>query len=86
MKYKVVNVYGIAGESLHRTARGAIKEKRKREGEGWVVEDDKGTRYTMDQDGRIHSDGFDSDKIKDVIVERGGIDADWAKNHLIIMR
>ena len=57
MKYKVVNVYGIAGESLHRTARGAINAARKREGEGWVVEDDKEARYTMDQDGRIYKGG-----------------------------
>ena len=54
MKYKVINVYGIAGESLHRTARGAINAARKREGYGWVVEDDKGARYTMDMDGRIY--------------------------------
>jgi hypothetical protein len=86
MKYKVTNVYGIRGDSLHRTARGAIKEKRKREGDGWVVEDDKGARYTMDQGGRIYSDGIDCGAIKETIVKRGGLDAEWAKNHLIVLR
>jgi hypothetical protein len=86
MKYKVVNQYGLRGETTHRTARGAILAARKREGDGWHVVDDKGGRHWMDAAGDIHADGFDCDAIKNVIVKRGGIDAAWAKDHLIVLR
>ena len=50
MNYIVKNVYGIQGESKHRTPEAACLAARKREGEGWVVEDSKGSRYTMYMD------------------------------------
>ena len=51
MKYTVQNVYGIAGESVHRMATAACKEAAKREGCGWVVEDEDGNRWDMDAAG-----------------------------------
>ena len=46
--YTVKNVYGISGESTHRTPEAALKAARKREGEGWIVEDQDGKRWTSD--------------------------------------
>jgi len=46
-KYTVENVYGISGESTHRTAEAAIKAARKREGEGWIVVDEEGNRWDL---------------------------------------
>ncbi len=45
--YTVTNVYGIRGESKHRTPEAAYIAARKREGEGWVVVDRDGNRWTM---------------------------------------
>ena len=50
-KYKVTNVYNIRGESNHRTAEAALNAAKKREGDGWIVIDQDGNRYTM-HDGR----------------------------------
>ena len=36
-KYTVKNIYGIRGESKHRTHETALKAAAKREGLGWVV-------------------------------------------------
>jgi len=44
-KYTVTNVYGISGESSHRTPESAIKAARKREGDGWIVVDDAGNQW-----------------------------------------
>jgi hypothetical protein len=48
-KYYVKNVYGIHG-STHRSLIAALKESRKREGEGWQA---------VDSDGHIWSMGWD---------------------------
>lgn len=85
MKYKVVNKYGLSGETTHRTAKAAIKAAKAREGDGWHVIDDNGAWHWMDVDGRIYTDGIDRKAIKDVIVKRGGIDPDWAKSHLVVL-
>jgi len=45
MKYTVKNIYGIAGESNHRTPEAAIKVAAKREGDGWIVLDSGGRRW-----------------------------------------
>ena len=47
MKYTVTNTYGIKGESTHRTAEAACKAAKKREGDGWVVEDEEGNTWGM---------------------------------------
>lgn len=47
MKYTVSNYYGIRGESTHRTPEAACKAAKKREGEGWIVIDENGDRWTM---------------------------------------
>lgn len=39
MKYVVLNVYGISGESHHRSLKAAYRAMRRREGEGWIVID-----------------------------------------------
>ena len=44
-KYTVQNVYGISGESNHRTPEAAIMAARKREGDGWIVVDDAGNQW-----------------------------------------
>lgn len=44
-QYRVTNVYGIRGESTHRSPEAAIREARRREGEGWVVLDNDGNRW-----------------------------------------
>ena len=41
-KYRVKNVYGIAGESAHRTPEAALKAADRREGIGWQVTDEDG--------------------------------------------
>ena len=46
MKYTVSNTYGIAGESHHRTAEAALRAADRREGCGWVVQDDDGHQWT----------------------------------------
>ena len=49
IKYsKVTNIYGIAGESKHRTPDAALKTAAKREGEGWVVVDQDNRRWDFD--------------------------------------
>ena len=45
MKYTCRNIYGIAGESNHRTPQAAIKAARSHEGNGWIVEDETGLNY-----------------------------------------
>jgi hypothetical protein len=42
MKYKVTNIYGVKGDTNHRTPEAAIKARDKREGIGWVVCDQDG--------------------------------------------
>ena len=44
-KYTVKNIYGIAGESTHRTPEAALRARDRREGDGWVVEDDDGYQW-----------------------------------------
>lgn len=44
-KYTVTNVYGISGESNHRTPEAALKAASKREGDGWIVEDQDGNQW-----------------------------------------
>ena len=46
-KYTVTNVYGIRGESNHRTPEAACRAAAKREGEGWVVVDAAGDQWDM---------------------------------------
>ena len=46
-RYTVYNIYGISGESNHRTPESACRAAAKREGEGWIVEDQGGKRWTM---------------------------------------
>jgi hypothetical protein len=43
--YTVTNTYGIAGESTHRTPEAALRSADRREGDGWVVEDQDGARW-----------------------------------------
>ena len=43
-KYTVENVYGIAGNTEHRTIKAACKERKNREGEGWIVTDNDGNQ------------------------------------------
>ena len=44
-KWTVTNVYGIRGETTHRTPEAAIKAASKREGEGWIVLDEAGNQW-----------------------------------------
>lgn len=44
-KYTVTNIYGISGESNHRTPEAACKAAKKREGEGWIVVDSNGNTW-----------------------------------------
>jgi hypothetical protein len=44
-KYIVINKYGIAGGSEHRSIKAALKARDKREGGGWYVCDDDGCVY-----------------------------------------
>jgi hypothetical protein len=41
-RWIVTNVYGIRGESSHRTPAAAIRAASNREGEGWIVLDEEG--------------------------------------------
>lgn len=47
MRYTVKNIYGIAGESNHKSPELAIKARDKREGSGWVVVDSAGNTWDM---------------------------------------
>ena len=49
-KYTAKNIYGINGESTHKTPETALKAASKREGDGWVVVDDDGNQYDFDFD------------------------------------
>jgi hypothetical protein len=44
-KWTVTNTYGIHGETTHRTPEAAIRAAAKREGEGWIVEDEDGNQW-----------------------------------------
>lgn len=44
-KWTVSNVYGIRGETTHRTPEAALKAASKREGEGWIVTDEAGNQW-----------------------------------------
>jgi hypothetical protein len=55
MKYTVKNIYSIQGESTHRTATAAVKAAKKREGDGWIVEDENGIRWWIDRVGNLYS-------------------------------
>ena len=43
-KYTVENVYGIAGETEHKSVKAAATACRKREGEGWIIKDADGNQ------------------------------------------
>jgi len=45
--YIVRNIYDIAGQSKHRTPEAACRTADKREGDGWIVEDQDGNRWEM---------------------------------------
>lgn len=45
--YTVSNLYGIAGESTHRTPEAACRAAKRREGDGWIVTDQDGARWEM---------------------------------------
>jgi len=45
MTYTVTNIYGIAGESRHRTPEAALKAAGNRDGAGWTVEDQDGNQW-----------------------------------------
>ena len=45
--YTVKNIYGINGETHHKTAIAALRAKSRREGMGWVVSDAAGNIYDM---------------------------------------
>jgi hypothetical protein len=55
MKYTVKNIYGIQGESTHQKATAAVKAAKKREGTGWVVEDETGLRWWIDGAGNLYN-------------------------------
>ena len=44
-RYIVTNVYGITGESEHRTPKAALRECSRREGDGWIVVDLDGNQW-----------------------------------------
>jgi hypothetical protein len=50
MKYTVKNIYGIKGESTHRTPLAAIKAAAKREGDGWLAVDEDGNQWDLNGD------------------------------------
>ena len=50
-KYTVKNVYGISGETNHRTVTAALKAAKKREGEGWTVYGPGNSIWTRDFNG-----------------------------------
>jgi hypothetical protein len=45
MNYKVINIYGIYGETNHRSPEAALDAAAKREGAGWVVVDSAGNQW-----------------------------------------
>jgi sugar lactone lactonase YvrE len=51
-KWTVTNVYGIAGETTHRTPEAALKECYKREGSGWIVVDADGNQWIYNWSGK----------------------------------
>ena len=56
MKYKTGNIYGIKGETTHKTAEAALTARDKREGAGWVVRDSEGGYWEWYQDGPTKTD------------------------------
>ena len=46
--YTVRNMYGIGGGSRHRTPEAALKARDRREGAGWIVEDQDGNVWDRD--------------------------------------
>ena len=56
MKYKVKNNYGICGESTHKSAETALNAASKREGDGWIVEDENGNRWDWNGDKAVLTD------------------------------
>lgn len=53
MKYYVQNYYNLKdNQKSHRTVEAALKASDKREGDGWYVVDENGTRWDRDFDGR----------------------------------
>ncbi|MFO0177376.1 MAG: hypothetical protein ACK55P_09255 [Planctomyces sp.] len=50
-KWTVTNVYGIRGETTHRTPEAAITAASKREGEGWIVVDAAGNQWGRNERG-----------------------------------
>jgi hypothetical protein len=56
MKYIVKNIYGITGESKHNKPEAAVKAAKNREGTGWVVEDENGIRWWIDNANNIYRD------------------------------
>jgi hypothetical protein len=55
MKYIVKNIYGITGESKHNKPESAIKAAKKREGEGWIVQDENGLNWWIDNAGNLYN-------------------------------
>lgn len=52
-KYTVTNVYGIRGETHHRTPEAALKAASKREGDGWIVVDQDGNQWGRNGDNAV---------------------------------
>lgn len=52
-KYTVTNVYGIRGETHHRTPEAALKAASKREGDGWIVVDQDGNQWGRNCDNAV---------------------------------
>ena len=48
MIYTVTNIYGINGESNHKTATAALRARDKREGDGWIVTSSDGSQIDRD--------------------------------------
>jgi len=55
-KYTVTNVYGITGETTHRTPEAALKAADNREGDGWIVRDSDGNRWDWNGDMAVISE------------------------------
>jgi hypothetical protein len=56
MTYKTGNIYGIKGESAHRTAAAALTVRDKREGVGWVTTDSEGGHWEWLRTGPAKAD------------------------------
>jgi len=50
MQYTVKNDYGITGTSTHQTPESALRARDRREGTGWIVEDEDGNRWDHNGD------------------------------------